>query len=187
MKTIKAFTLAAAVSAGLAMTSAHSATPQQHDGDLGGDSAAYFDIYLMIDQAARIWGLEEAILTGDEGINGTPEYEHSFCVFSNATDVMNGFTLTVQSDNLFTLDGVSGDSVDYTLTVNDNFNGSDSSTTGNSSFEVDLKAGLLNNQPNPSIACEAEQNVTLKIKLDQSTAVTTGSFSDRVTMTVEPI
>ena len=189
MKKFKTLALAAAISAGLAATSAHSA--EQFDGILDPDeSSAFFDIYLRFEEVIRIWGLEDVELTGDEGLEGVEAYKHSFCVFTNDASDVNTYKLTVASDNDFELAGVDGATVEYKLKVLDvEGNSEESSSSANGEFNVEFNAGPLRDQPNPSIDCEGagEENVDLEITLAAAADPASGTYTDRVTMTVEPI
>ncbi|WP_257264312.1 hypothetical protein [Endozoicomonas sp. ONNA2] len=192
MKTFKTLALAVAVSAGLVMSSAHSATPQHLNGELGADSAAFFDIFLVKGTVARIWGLKDVELTGNEGIDVggvlTPKFSHQFCVFSNHASNGNDYKLTVESENSYKLTDSSDDStINYELSVAAG-NATGKSTVGTPDFTADFNAGAIEDQPNPNIGdvCDVKQNITLEIGLLSANPVTAGAYSDRVTMTVEP-
>ena len=183
MKKFKTLALAAAISVGLATTSAHSA--EQHDGLLGGDSSAYFDIFLKYEQVVRIWGLEDVDLDGNEGIGNEPLDAHEFCVFTNNSEDTNEYKITVESENNFQLIGIGGAAVGYTLKVSDEL--TSSQNTGGGQFITVLNAGPLDDQPNPSVDCPSgEENVKLEIGLSAAVSSETGTYTDRVTMTVEP-
>ncbi len=179
--TYKALVLALAVGA----TGTVAALPivaDYHNGALGAESAAKFDIYYTKVDSARIWGLKDIHLK-----DGTATDSRKACVFS--TGIEGAFKLEIDSANEFELvTGVTGEgTVPYILTIEDHYENSvaDGSATN-------MKAGLFNVQPDANEqSCDVgKENLDITVALNggnPNPAVNAGVYSDTITLTVSPI
>ena len=178
------------------MMTANAATAIRYDGELGPDSAAFFDITLTTAAQARVWGLEDIVLKreSDGSVNDVTPAEN-FCVFSNNVEGSNKFTLTISSSNnadgkpfqLIDQTGANSTAVGYTISVNDGTTTLEGNSTAGSSGSVSklLDAGLLSAQPNPAVNCTGGQ-MSLTVGVPTTVPAAAGSYSDTITMTVAP-
>lgn len=192
MKTLKTLALATAVSAGFLGSSGAIALTQ---GTLGPTSTGIFDITLIKGELARVWGLEDVELVNDNLDSDIDTYSANFCIFSNKGLQSNDFDLTISSAsatpfNLVDISGAPGaTNVPYTLKITDPKNTEvTAQNSDGASKTARLDAGSLLTQPLPGQTCTGQENMSLEIALvdPETTNIQTGTYTDKITLLVEP-
>ena len=193
MKTFKTLAFAAAVSAGLLGAGEAMAFK---DGELGPNSVGKFDVRLLVDQKARIWGFEDLLFSDPEGSEVKTQ---NVCLFSNSGRV----SLQAGTINNFQLEDSAGATMDYILTVK-GINADDgviSDTVGNNNgdntISVTWGRGSQQNSNNgthflpfaanitDSNSCPGNENLEVKINTSTPSATfSEGTAFDTVTLTV---
>ena len=180
----KQMALAAVIAGGFAV-SGQAAT----DGTLGATSQGDFDIIFSNATQARIWGLEDVVMSATNGSDGTAQ-DMEFCVFSNTEDTgSNSYELSVTSENGFQLvdrAGSSTDTLGYRLVFTDPAE-THPEVTGNGTLV--MTAGTLSSQPRPNIDC-ANENTSVSVQFTGTNSsisgVQSGNYSDLITLLVTP-
>ncbi|GAA4651372.1 hypothetical protein GCM10023116_36560 [Kistimonas scapharcae] len=154
-------------------------------------STGNFDITYIKGSLARIWGLSDLAMT-DTHLAGA-EKTQDICVFSNKAVDSNTYELEVTSANDFTLtDGTGGGAAAIAYKLKVEGIGSASGTLdetdavgANKLVASDMEAGPLAQQPDPSLAC-ANQNARISLWFTSAPSLSSGAYSDTITMLVTP-
>ena len=170
--------LLATVIAGLISTSAMAAT----DGSMGATSTGQIDLDLEVLDSVEITSLDDVDF-GTYGGTDTGDINagDAYCVFVNGGD---DYTITPTSANgSFALDGVLGDSINYTVKL------AGAATGAASASSVAYNAASATFSGSSARDCGSANNASVDISIAESEirAASTDTYSDTLILLVSPI